>query len=279
MKFLAKLLSIVTGFFALCFLVLAIGFMFNDDLLSSKTIFGLLVNLFTSLTLSTLTLSLWTFKNPKAALLGLLNKFTYDGNITTTSSTPKTRDIKGTETLTSRRVTYLYKLALDILNDDKVDLKEAEKLRNWLQRYPESKDDYRTEKLYIADEQALDDKELDESESLELFSLLSDFCDFVEEQKSTIKTTKSQPRFLTESDYTPSYAFLKHLKNGKEYAMGYEDSSGMVSNRHIVINSIQLSKENTPYIKAHCLLREHARTFRADRINNICDVKSGEVFL
>ncbi|MGR6834774.1 hypothetical protein [Aliivibrio wodanis] len=62
------------------------------------------------------------------------------------------------EPLTDRRVMALYKLAQQVLDDDAVDIDEAEKLRSWFRRYPESADDHRTMHLFGFVEEVLTDK-------------------------------------------------------------------------------------------------------------------------
>ena len=53
----------------------------------------------------------------------------------------------------------------------------------------------------------------------------------------------------------------------------YKSSEGAISKRQIKVTSSDGSK----YIYAHCLLRNEARTFRIDRIQNCTDVDTGEV--
>ncbi len=192
------------------------------------------------------------------------------------------------ETLTPRREKALYKLSLQILEDDEVDQEESKKLRAWLRRYPESKDDYRTKELYKTVEEVLEDKVLDSAEALELFALLSDFCDNVEKRESDkesqekalqaqAKKLKAKPKasLVRASDYS----FLNDLKLGNEYFMSYADASGKASDRNIILNKVDVNQQDQHYIKAHCLLRNSQRTFRVDRIVALCDVDTGEAFV
>lgn len=194
------------------------------------------------------------------------------------------------ETLTPRREKALYKLSLQILEDDEVDQEESKKLRAWLRRYPESKDDYRTKELYKTVEEVLEDKVLDSAEALELFALLSDFCDNVEKRESDkesqekekalqaqAKKLKAKPKASFTS--VSSHSFLDDLKLGNEYFMSYADASGKASDRNIILNKVDVNQQDQHYIKAHCLLRNSQRTFRVDRIVALCDVDTGEALV
>ena len=194
------------------------------------------------------------------------------------------------ETLTPRREKALYKLSLQILEDDEVDQEESKKLRAWLRRYPESKEDFRTKELYKTVEEVLEDKVLDSAEALELFALLSDFCDNVEKRESDkesqekekalqaqAKKLKAKPKASFTS--VSSYSFLDDLKLGNEYFMSYADASGKASDRNIILNKVDVNQQEQHYIKAHCLLRNSQRTFRVDRIVALCDVDTGEAIV
>ncbi|MEZ9673744.1 hypothetical protein AB4282_20580 [Vibrio lentus] len=194
------------------------------------------------------------------------------------------------ETLTPRREKALYKLSLQILEDDEVDQEESKKLKAWLHRYPESKEDFRTKELYRTVEDVLEDKVLDSAEALELFALLSDFCDNVEKRESDkesqdkdkalqaqSKKLKAKPKAPFTS--TSSYSFLDNLKLGNEYFMSYADTSGKASDRNIILNKVDVNQQDQHYIKAHCLLRNSQRTFRVDRIVALCDVDTGEAIV
>ncbi|MEZ9643086.1 hypothetical protein AB4289_15205 [Vibrio cyclitrophicus] len=194
------------------------------------------------------------------------------------------------ETLTPRREKALYKLSLQILEDDEVDQEESKKLRAWLRRYPESKEDFRTKELYKTVEEVLEDKVLDSAEALELFALLSDFCDNVEKRESDKesqekeKALQAQAKKLNakpKASFTSvsSYSFLDDLKLGNEYFMSYADASGKASDRNIILNKVDVNQQEQHYIKAHCLLRNSQRTFRVDRIVALCDVDTGEALV
>ncbi|MEZ8372779.1 hypothetical protein AB6C91_00565 [Vibrio cyclitrophicus] len=192
------------------------------------------------------------------------------------------------ETLTPRREKALYKLSLQILEDDEVDQEESKKLRTWLRRYPESKEDFRTKELYKTVEEVLEDKVLDSTEALELFALLSDFCDSVERREADqgfqekalqeqAKKLKTKPKASIKS--ASNYSFVDSLKLGNEYFMSYADTSGKASDRNIIINKVDVNQQDLHYIKAHCLLRNSQRTFRVDRIVALCDVDTGEALV
>lgn len=188
------------------------------------------------------------------------------------------------KTLTQRRLTALYNLALKILDDDNVDLEESKKLRSWLRRYPESKNDTRTQLLCITVEEVLKDNVLDEKESLELFALLSEYCDQYEKNKANEEIKKVEANLKRQAATfkrhpLTSTNFLNKLESGHEYFMSYQDSNGNPSERIIIIHSIAMNNHQTYYIKAYCLLRNCIRTFRADRVINICSTDTGEVVL
>ncbi|ELC9554522.1 hypothetical protein RJY19_001159 [Vibrio alginolyticus] len=194
------------------------------------------------------------------------------------------------ETLTPRREKALYKLALQILEDDEVDLEESKKLRTWLRRYPESKDDSRTKELHHTVEKALEDKQLDSDEALEVFALLSEFCDQYEEREADEEAKRKESEYKAQAQKAKkkqnasilsdgSYSFIRQLTNGQEYHLSYKDAAGKISDRGIIYQTSGMNKQEQCYIKAHCLLRGSQRTFRADRIVSLFDVDTGEVFV
>ncbi|MUK48666.1 hypothetical protein [Aliivibrio fischeri] len=190
----------------------------------------------------------------------------------------------GNETLTPRRARALYTLALKILADDEVDLEESKKLRSWLLRYPESQDDNRTQLLYTTVKEVLKDKVLEKEEALELFALLSEYCDQHEKSEATEEAKKLEKQLKKKASTfkrsSPnSTSFIDQLEFGHEYFMSYQDANGNASDRNIVLHSVNINAQQQYYIKAHCLLRNSIRTFRADRIVNICNVDTGEVVL
>lgn len=308
-RFITRLFSIVSGGLSLLFL-----FSFIAIATDSKTPDGWIVaTMITCILMFIFALfsySLWTLISPKAVLSKLF-KFKKTKPLTqpqsslyedeknenierykpqvVTFETPHESLNDYQETLTGRRLKAFYKLALQILDDDNVDLDEAKKLRSWLRRYPESKDDSRTKKLYLAAEAVLEDRQLDKDESLELFALLSEFCDQYEDDfqiqiKAEIKKPKKKlkieaPQFIEASNEEHIYPFLNTLEKGHEYFLEYADSKGKLSERNIIFRSVDTNQSEQPYIKAVCTLRHKVRTFRVDRIRALVDLDTGEAFV
>ncbi|ROV60176.1 hypothetical protein EGH82_10250 [Vibrio ponticus] len=205
-----------------------------------------------------------------------------DVNSHTSKTTFKPNLDHSNELLTSRREKALYKLALQILEDDVVDIEESKKLRAWFRKYPESKIDDRTKELANTAELYLEDKILDHDEALHLFLLLTDYCDGVEareKDKPSRKISASKPSKKINIESNSGFSYLNDLSLGNEYFMNYRDSSGKVSDRNIVLRQIDQNSQGDIYIKGYCLMRNAVRTFRADRITGLCCVETGEAFV
>ncbi|WP_029822534.1 WYL domain-containing protein [Vibrio parahaemolyticus] len=186
------------------------------------------------------------------------------------------------EQLTPRRMKALYKLANQILEDEVVDLAESKKLLAWFNRYPESKEDPRTQRLAVVVKEYLSDKVLDHDEALHLFSMLTDFCDDFERQEQELKKPKvTVPPTAKRINIAKGsgFSFVNDLTLGNEYFMSYRDASGQVSDRNIILTKVDSNANGDTYIKAHCLMRDALRTFRADRITGLCCVETGEAFV
>ena len=317
-KFITRLFSLASGALSLfSLLIIFVGSISNSDkpgatgaiiILSIFVVFFALISY-----------SLWTLTSPKTVLSKLLRfkkrqkPFLPETSLYEDDNSENIEQYKPQvvafdeqtqesgdelETLTERRVKALYKLASQILDDDEVDLEEAKKLRSWLRRYPESKDDYRTQKLYLTAESVLEDRKLDKNESLELFALLSEFCDQYEEESEEItQAVFEAERLLIQANEIiqqhkeekkkkpvkkldfDGYSFLKQLESGNDYFLEYEDSKGQITERKIIFRSLDTNQSNEPYIKAVCTLRNKIRTFRVDRIQSLVDLDTGEAFV
>jgi hypothetical protein len=57
----------------------------------------------------------------------------------------------------------------------------------------------------------------------------------------------------------------------------YVDASGRRSRRRITCRSVQESEEGSLYLQAHCHERNALRHFRLDRIENVTDLRTGEI--
>lgn len=187
------------------------------------------------------------------------------------------------EVLTPRREKALYNLANKILEDDVVDLEESKKLRAWFKRYPESKEDPKTKELSETVDRYLEDKILDNDESLHLFALLTDFCDGFEQREQANQKPKKTPATKSgkriSAVASSNLSFLNELELDTQYFMSYKDSAGKVSDREIVLRKVEQNASGDTYVKAFCLMRNSIRTFRADRITGICSVETGEAFV
>ncbi|KJY78940.1 hypothetical protein TW74_09545 [Vibrio nigripulchritudo] len=182
------------------------------------------------------------------------------------------------ELLTDRRVMALYKLAQQILDDDKVDLEEAKKLKAWFKRYPESAGDYRTGHLFGLVEEVLADEEIDDIEALDLFVGFSEFCDQYEADRE--RQGKAQLGQVQKPSFDhPQLRPLKDIELNKVYYMEYQDYAGDLSERNIVLKSVKVTKDNNPVISAFCQLRNASRTFRVDRIQTLYSPETGESFV
>ncbi|CAE6929290.1 hypothetical protein ACOMICROBIO_GDFFDHBD_02492 [Vibrio sp. B1REV9] len=199
-----------------------------------------------------------------------------------TNNTEKVRPhVADDEPLTQRRMKALYKLANQILEDEVVDLAESKKLMAWFNRYPESKEDPRTQKLAIVVKEYLSDKALDHDEALHLFSMLTDFCDDFEQQEKELQKNKiTIPSSAKQINIAKGsgFSFLNDLTLGNIYFMSYRDASGNISNRNIILKRVDSNDYGDTYINAYCLMRNALRTFRADRITGLCCVETGEEF-
>lgn len=177
--------------------------------------------------------------------------------------------------LTDSKLATLYKLALQVLDDDKVDLDEAKSLRSWFKRHPESENDYRTQELFALVNEVLADQALDKEESLEVFTVLSEFCDeYEEDQQVSIKQVARKPKVQD----TVSGTALNNLPVEREYYMEYVDAKGKVSKRNIILHDVE-NKNGIGYLYGYCLLRGGSRTFKADNVQMLCDVETGEVLV
>lgn len=177
--------------------------------------------------------------------------------------------------LSDSKLATLYKLALQILEDDKVDLDEAKSLRGWFKRHPESESDYRTKELFDLINEVLADQALDKEEAMDVFVVLSEFCDeYEEDQQVSISQAARKPQVQASA----SGISINNLPVEREYYMEYVDSKGKVSKRNIILHDVE-NKNGTGYLYGYCLLRGGSRTFKADNVQMLCDVETGEVLV
>lgn len=177
--------------------------------------------------------------------------------------------------LTDSQLTALYKLALQILEDDKVDLEEAKALSGWFKRHPEAGRDFRTKELFDLVSEVLADQALDKDEAMEVFVVLSEYCDeYEEDQQVTINQAARKPQVQAANSSTS----IDDLPLEREYYMEYLDSKGKVSKRNIILHEVE-KKNGTDYLYAYCLLRGGSRTFKASNVQMLCDVETGEVLV
>lgn len=177
--------------------------------------------------------------------------------------------------LTDPQLAALYMLALQVLDDDKVDLDEAKALRGWFKRNPEAERDFRTKELFDLVNEVLADQALDKDEAMEVFVVLSEYCDeYEEEQQVAINQAANKPQVKAANSSTT----IDDLPLEREYYMEYLDSKGKVSKRNIILHEVE-RKNGTDYLYAFCLLRGGSRTFKAENVQMLCDVETGEVLV
>ncbi|MBN3573991.1 hypothetical protein [Vibrio neptunius] len=255
----------IVGVWTLFIALLLLGIMvndengFKDDLTGYLTI-AFIVSFFTAC-VHAITWAVAKDKETKQAI----DAFTIQPQPITTNHAP----------LSDAQIAILYKLALQILEDDKVDLDEVKSLRGWFKRHPESAKDYRTQELFELTSDVLEDQVLDKEEALDVFVVLSEFCDEYEEsQQVSINQAPNKPQVHG----CPSEISVNHLTLEREYYMEYLDSRGTVTKRNIILHDIE-KKSGTVYLYGYCLLRGGSRTFKADNVQMLCDVKTGEVLI
>lgn len=65
---------------------------------------------------------------------------------------------------------------------------------------------------------------------------------------------------------------------GQLLRLHYTDTSGFDSERTVQLIHVSIAPSGDIYMRAHCFMRDDARTFRADRISMLASERTGEVF-
>lgn len=265
-KILCRLFSVISGLSSLFFYFAVVAGILDKKLTGTAFISILIACLLISILLTILTYCLWTMKSPKSAWLKL-------------KTVEKRKNKTETKVLTAWQVTALHKVSSRILKDSIVELSEVKELQQWLIRYPASEFDVRTAALFHAVELALKDGKLDDNEELELFAMLSEFCDAcekqtVESQPPVVEVTKRKKERLETKGSTSDRIVI-----GDDYNMDYLDSKGNFSTRSIRINKIGTNASGDEYISALCFSVNGHRTFRIDRIKSLYNQDTGEVVI
>lgn len=173
---------------------------------------------------------------------------------------------------------HLSSLAELVLADDKVDQNEAEILLNWFLDNPETKTEPLTSSLYLVLNQSLSDGVLDADEAEEIKTALSEFCD--RQERGATKSKPSVKRKVPKPE-KPVKAVAKKTRSkaavsaGDGLLINYIDSKGDASERRVKVRSIT-KKNDRIYLNAVCLEKNKYRSFRADRIEDMTMLSTGE---
>lgn len=173
-------------------------------------------------------------------------------------------------------------LAKFILEDDKVEQKEAEQLLELLNCTPTYLMDPVTRTLFQATDHALSDGVLDDAEADEIRVLLGEVCDLELERKVMPEAPKpkAKPKKAAnkkEKPFKPKpSAAASELRTGDVYEITYFDANYNVSMRKVDFRSARESN-GRQYMNAYCHERRALRTFRGDRISSMVNCKTGEV--
>lgn len=157
-----------------------------------------------------------------------------------------------------------------ILANQRLEVAEAQRLRELLRSDPGYETDPRTRNLREEVEQALADERLSEDEAEDLFVALTEFCE------------ASEPEGANEGGHAapaahPLPAALAAPRPGDHYEIVYEDARGKVSRREIELRKVSRKGDHT-YISAICQSRRSFRMFRADRVQEALNTDTGELF-
>lgn len=185
--------------------------------------------------------------------------------------------------ITDDEVTELYELVLKVIEDEKISKDEAYDLFDWFVQNSAAKTDVRTAALWRSINLGLRDGILDKNEKDEIFCNLTEFCLFVEYKPAKYKPAKYKPIKVNTPDYTSDrkaveYVDLGDLVKGDEYRLRYTNAEGFESERDIVFLEAT-EKRGYQYIKAVCLNQNGVRTFRADRVNDLMSLETGEIII
>lgn len=170
-----------------------------------------------------------------------------------------------------------------ILADDVVTQREAELLLSLLDKQDLVSFDPLSRELHQALVASLDDGVFDNREAEEIKVLLSEICDrpvaTSEPQvvKKPAKKTSAQrkaPAKKVSSERIRKAG--RALQPGDLLAFMYTDSKGDYSDREINFRSAS-KKDSVIYLKGICHTRNAMRTFRADRMDRLCFLDTGEM--
>ncbi len=283
MELFYRLLALMTAFVTVSLAIFGLSFFFDNELGIGARIFFVLFFAILSYGSYRLTSWLWLSKLPQLIQLNL--KVTATPNPTPTKAKPKPLP-KWPNSLASvlkkPELEELVSLAEVTLIDDRVDQFEAEELLEWFRKHPKAQIDNRTKLIYQIVERSLADQELDANEAEELKTRLSEFCDSMqvewdkEAQKGrTAKDKKSaSARMRKSSNASPAGCNLT-VASGDELLIDYVDAKGDESERSVLVRSV-VEKNSHLYLNAICLEKHKFRSFRADRIQYMVMLRTGE---
>lgn len=170
--------------------------------------------------------------------------------------------------ITAEQIISLYDLAVEILADGQVSQFEGRQLVRWFSKNPEYATEPVLDVLANCVIDAMEDGVLDENEEDELFTLLNEFCEIVENEVGEVSAVdEDQP--LTPAD----------LVVHSHYRMVYKDASGNISERDIIFKKFVTKDDGRQHLHAYCMLRKAHKTFRGDRVMGLFSLDSGEVIV
>jgi hypothetical protein len=178
----------------------------------------------------------------------------------------------------------LVTLAEITLADDEVHQREAELLLSWFAEHPDATNDHRTALLHRVLERCLEDQVLDPDEADEIKTCLSEFCDRMEAEwqaekekaapalRKPVKPKPVKSKPVTPPSVSTDFSFIGA---GTELLINYVDSKGIESERTIAVRNVT-RKNGQLYLNAICLEKHKYRSFRADRVQDMTILDTGE---
>ena len=175
--------------------------------------------------------------------------------------------------MTAEQVKNFHDLSQKIIEDYEVSLREARQLKRWFAQYPAAEKDKKTRHIFQTLTEALSDHVFDDNEEDEIFTLLTEFCESYEREQKPPKHPKKPKQSVGGSTVS-----IKQMEPGNLYSMVYEDANGNITERDIIFKGIS-KKDGRQYIKALCRTKHAHRTFRADRVQELFSLDTGEVIV
>lgn len=173
---------------------------------------------------------------------------------------------------TQLALSNFYDLCTQVLEDQQVELHEAQQVEDWLNdnKWAFESTDYREfmQSIHKTFEHMIEDGHLDAQETQDAFVLLSEFCTMYE-------TLEKYGTFKGLDAYKAQIASLDALEQNKFYIIDYKDAAKNVTQRKILFYNLSHGN-NGLCLNGHCTLRDARRAFLVDRIQAIFCAESGE---